>query len=409
MEKEKKGISLINQIMIGVVLGVISGVLFPQISQQISIIGDIFLRLMQMAIPLLVLGQIVQALGGIDRKELSTIGIRTILIFAISSILASYWGILAGLIFKPGSGIDMSLVSEEAVQAQELSIAETLVAFFPSNIMQSLSQGTIIQIIIFALFFGLALNKFMASKPDSKLTQLIEDFNDVITNVIRLVMNFAPIGIFSLMASTIGETGLGVIMPLLSYLLIFAAAMLVFMGLWIMVVSLYCRISPMDIIRGIKNMSIVAVSTVSSAITLPVAMEDTKGKLGVSNRIADLVLPLGVSLNSNGAAMHMAITVITVAQMYGIEMTLQTIIYLGVLATFVSLANAVVPGASLVSLAIIFPQVGLPLESIALFAGLDYFVGMIRTILNVDSDVFTAMLVAKSVGEFNFDKNQVSE
>ena len=136
-------------------------------------------------------------------------------------------------------------------------------------------------------------------------------------------------------------------------------------------------------------------ATTSSAVTLPIALEDTHKKLGVSKRVVDLVLPMGVSLNSNGSAMHMAITVITISQLYGINFNVVSVLYIGILATFISLANAVVPGAGLVSLAIIVPQLGLPIESIALFAGVEWFVGMLRTITNVNSDVFSAVVVDK--------------
>jgi Na+/H+-dicarboxylate symporter len=143
-------------------------------------------------------------------------------------------------------------------------------------------------------------------------------------------------------------------------------------------------------------------ATTSSAITLPIAMEESQNKLGLSSRITNLVLPLGMSLNSNGSAMHMAITVMTIAQMYQINFDGIQMVTVAVTATFVSLANAVVPGAGLVSLAIIVPQLGLPIESIALFAGVEWFVGMLRTILNVNSDVYSALLIAKSADELDY-------
>ncbi len=145
-----------------------------------------------------------------------------------------------------------------------------------------------------------------------------------------------------------------------------------------------------------------ALATTSSAITLPIAMEESQNKLGLSSRITNLVLPLGMSLNSNGSAMHMAITVMTIAQMYQINFDGIQMVTVAVTATFVSLANSVVPGAGLVSLAIIVPQLGLPIESIALFAGVEWFVGMLRTILNVNSDVYSALLIAKSADELDY-------
>lgn len=400
--KNKKKISMTNQIVIAVLLGIILGLALPGFSKNLEIVGTLFLRLMQMSIPILVLGQIVQAVGGIKIKELTNLGGRTIVVFGVSSVLASAWGILFAIIFQPGRGIAISNVGEKVVEAQQISIHETLVGFFPSNIFASLSEGSIVQIIVFALFFGLGLSKYQEAHPDAAFGKILVEFNEIVLNVIRFVMYFAPIGIAALIASTISSLGINIILPLLKYLLVYGIATISFIGIWVIVISLYCRVSPLKLLKNTKEMSIMALATTSSAVTLPTAMEESHEKIGLSDRVVNLVLTLGMSLNSNGSAMHMPITVMTIAQLYDVDYSLQTILYLAVLATFVSLANAVVPGAGLVSLAIIVPQMGLPIESIAIFAGVEWFVGMLRTILNVNSDVFSAIIVGKSVNELDY-------
>lgn len=360
---------------------------------------------MQMAIPILILGQIVQAVGSINPKELTSLGGgRTIAVFGISSLAAALWGgVLMAVIFNPGYGVKMTGFQDASIKAQEISITDTILNFVPKNIFDSLTQGSIIQIIVFALFFGLALNKYLQSHPETQLFQIIVDFNEVIITVIRYVMYLAPLGgIFALIASTISHLGLQIILPLVKYLLVYGLGTILFLGIWILVITLYCKVSPLRLITNMKNMSVMALATTSSAITLPVALEETETKLGLSKRITNLVLPLGMSLNSNGSAMHMAFTVMTIAQMYQLDFDITKMIYLAITATFVSLANAVVPGAGLVSLAVIVPQMGLPIESIAIFAGVEWFVGMLRTILNVNSDVYSAILVAKSVDEIDY-------
>ncbi len=405
-----KKLSMITQIVIAVVLGILLGLVLPGVAQQIKVIGDLFLRLMQMAIPVLILGQIIQAVSSIESKELTSLGGRTIAVFGTSSFLAAVWGILMAVIFKAGTGVNIAGLADATIEAQELSFSETLLGFFPTNIFDALSKGSIIQIILFALFFGVALNKFMDKKPESHLFQVIIDFNDVIILIIRYVMILAPLGIFALISSTISNLGIGIILPLLKYLLVYGLGTLLFLGVWITVITLYAQVNPIQLVKNMKNMSVIALATTSSAITLPVAMEETQHKLGLSERITNLVLPLGMSLNSNGSAMHMAITVMTISQMYQIDFSFQKMFYVAVASTFISLANAVVPGAGLVSLAIIVPQMGLPLESIAIFAGVEWFVGMLRTILNVNSDVYSAIVVAKSANEIDYDifnqKNQ---
>ena len=394
--------SMITQIAIAVVVGILVGLLIPASGNYLKIVGDVFLRLMQMAIPILILGQIVQAVGSINPKELTSLGGRTIAVFGISSLAAALWGVLMAVIFNPGYGVKMTGFQDASIKAQEISITDTILNFVPKNIFDSLTQGSIIQIIVFALFFGLALNKYLQSHPETQLFQIIVDFNEVIITVIRYVMYLAPLGIFALIASTISHLGLQIILPLVKYLLVYGLGTILFLGSWILVITLYCKVSPLRLITNMKNMSVMALATTSSAITLPVALEETETKLGLSKRITNLVLPLGMSLNSNGSAMHMAFTVMTIAQMYQLDFDITKMIYLAITATFVSLANAVVPGAGLVSLAVIVPQMGLPIESIAIFAGVEWFVGMLRTILNVNSDVYSAILVAKSVDEIDY-------
>lgn len=394
--------SMITQIAIAVVVGILVGLLIPASGNYLKIVGDVFLRLMQMAIPILILGQIVQAVGSINPKELTSLGGRTIAVFGISSLAAALWGVLMAVIFNPGYGVKMTGFQDASIKAQEISITDTILNFVPKNIFDSLTPGSIIQIIVFALFFGLALNKYLQSHPETQLFQIIVDFNEVIITVIRYVMYLAPLGIFALIASTISHLGLQIILPLVKYLLVYGLGTILFLGIWILVITLYCKVSPLRLITNMKNMSVMALATTSSAITLPVALEETETKLGLSKRITNLVLPLGMSLNSNGSAMHMAFTVMTIAQMYQLDFDITKMIYLAITATFVSLANAVVPGAGLVSLAVIVPQMGLPIESIAIFAGVEWFVGMLRTILNVNSDVYSAILVAKSVDEIDY-------
>ncbi|MGK0552420.1 dicarboxylate/amino acid:cation symporter [Enterococcus faecalis] len=394
--------STLTQITIAVMLGLLVGLMLPTSGDYLKTIGDVFLRLMQMAIPLLILGQIVQALGSIQPKEVTNLGGRTIAVFGISSFAAALWGVLLAVIFRPGQGIALRASQSSSVQAQKVSISETIINIVPKNLFESLTEGSIIQVIVFALFFGMALNRYLQHRPQSPLLQLVVDFNEVIVMVIKFVMYLAPLGIFALIAATISNLGLQIILPMLKYVLTYGVATLLFLALWVLIITCYCRVNPLRLLSNMREMSVMALATTSSAITLPIELEEAQTKLGLSQRITNLVLPLGMSLNSNGSALHMAFTVMTIAQMYQRSFDWSTMLYLALVATFVSLANAVVPGAGLISLAVIVPQMGLPLESIAIFGGVEWFVGMLRTILNVNSDVYSAILVAQSVDEIDW-------
>lgn len=398
-----KKLSFTSKMLIAMVLGIAAGLIFgPKIS-ALKFIGDIFLRLVQMCVVPLIMGQIIEAVGTPDTKEIGKVGLKTIAIFAISSLLAAMFGIVMGLVFKPGSGMDLSAAHDLTVSVGDSNFIDTLVGFIPSNIFDAMAKGIIIQVISFSLFFGIGLGLYPVKDKKAQFLDLLHTFNDIIMKVITVIMNLAPVGIGILLASTVGQMGKQVILPLAKYLLVFGLGTFIFLILWIVYTAAKVKVSILKLLPKLVPMSLLAIATTSSAVTLPTEMKDAREKIGISDRIANLVLPLGMPLNSNGAAMHMAITVITAAQIYGVSYGLGDYVYIAIMATLLSLANAVAPGADIVSLAMIIPQVGLPIEAIAIFAGVGYFVGALRTILNVDSDVFTAMLVAKSENELDYD------
>ena len=398
-----KKLNFTAKMLIAMVLGIAAGLIFgPKIS-SLKFIGDIFLRLVQMCVVPLIMGQIIEAVGTPDPKEIGKVGSKTIAIFAISSLLAAMFGIVMGLVFKPGSGMDLSAAQDLTVSVGNSSFIDTLVGFVPSNIFDAMAKGVIIQVITFSLFFGIGVGLYPKKDKKAQFLDLLHTFNDIIMKVITIVMNLAPIGIGILLASTVGQMGKQVILPLAKYLLVFGLGTFIFLILWIVYTAAKVKVNILKLLPKLIPMSLLAIATTSSAVTLPTEMKDAREKIGISDRIANLVLPLGMPLNSNGAAMHMAITVITAAQIYGVSYGFGDYIYIAIMATLLSLANAVAPGADIVSLAMIIPQVGLPIEAIAIFAGVGYFVGALRTILNVDSDVFTAMLVAKSENELDYD------
>lgn len=399
-----KKVNMTVQIMIAMVLGVVVGTISKEKIEGIKLLGDIFLRLIQMSIILLVMGQIIEAIGGLNPKELGRQGVKVIIIFLLTSFFAAAFGIITGILLKPGSGIDLSSLSSGGkISTSYLgSASDTVLGFFSINVIKSMADGNIVQVILFAILFGVALSYIRMEKESNKLLEVIIEFNKIILKMISIIMKIAPIGIFSLIASTVGKVGVGVILPLSKYLGVYGLATFTYLIVFFIIVSLYCKVNIVKLIKGMTEMSLMALATTSSAVTLPTEMKDAKEKLGISEKVTKIVLPLGMTLNSNGSAMHMAFTIVTIAQIYGVNYSGAQYLYIAALATLVSLANAVVPGAGLVSLAIIVPQMGLPIDAIAVFAGVEWFVGMLRTILNVDSDTLTALIVAKGEDEIDY-------
>lgn len=386
---------------VAMVAGVVVGAVVGPPMGEIQFVGDIFFRLVQMGIVPFVMCVIIEAVGGLTARDLSGIGLKGIAWFAGSSVLASAFAVAMATIFQPGAGLAGTALVEEAIfegaGTGAVTVQDTLLGFFGNNVVASMGAGAMVPCIVFAVALGLVISFWRGTHDGSCLVyDFIVEFGRLLLSIIRGVMKVAPVGIFCYVSAMVGKLGPEVLIPLLKYLLVLGGSVAMFLVLWNIVVCAACRVSPMLLVRKMWRMSVMALATISSAVTLPVEMDDAKHRLGIRDDIADLVLPLGMPLNSNGASIHLAITAITIAQIYGVGFEGFDFVYLTIISTLLSLANAVAPGADLVSLTMIVPQLGLPLSSIGIFAGLTYPVGAIRTILNVDSDVYCALMVAAS-------------
>lgn len=393
-------------IVVAMIAGIIFGINFNQQAKDIKFIGDVFFRLIQMSIIPFVMGQVIEAVGSLTKEQLGRSGLSAIILFFVSSVIASAFGIATCTLFQPGANFGTIGGDASSITSISTDVSEMVTDFIPSNIFAAMNEGSIIQVIIFSLFFGFAISGYAAKHGSTKVLGLVRELNELLMSIIRTVMKAAPIGIFAYVASTAGSVGLQSLGSLLHYIVVFAASIFAFMALWFILISLVCRTGIAKLLRKMFPMSVMAMATTSSAVTLPVEMRDAKEKLGLDEKIANLVLPLGMPLNSNGAAMYISFTAIMIAQIYGITFDVPYLAYIAIVSMLLSLANAVVPGAGIVSLTMMVPQFGLPLESVAIFAGIDWIMGVFRTVLNVNSDVFCALLVAKLEGKL--DHRQMS-
>lgn len=393
--------------IVAMVAGVVSGFVVGPAMGEIKFIGDIFFRLIQMGIVPFVMCQIIEAIGALSIKQLGNIGAKAIVLFLVSSLLASAFGILTALVMNPGAGLaDTALVQNATsdLEATSMTLQDTLLGFFPSNIISSVASGSMVPCIVFAVFFGVGIVLLHESTgKQSAMYEWVCDLNKILLNIIRIVMNVAPVGIFAYVSASIGTLGFDILVPIGKYIIALALGTLIFTAGWFAVVGVYCQMSIPRLVKKMFRMTVMAASTISSAVTLPIEMEDAKKKIGLDNEVASLVLPLGVSINSNGSALHMALTAIFVSQMYNMEFQGSALIMVCFIAFALSMANAVAPGASLISLTMLIPALGLPMDAIAILGGLEYIVAAIRTTLNVNSDVFCALLVAKSENAIDYD------
>ena len=396
-----KRLGTTNQIMVMLVAGIIVGLLVGEAVAPIKVLGDIFLRLVQMSVVLLVMGAVIEAVGSLAPKDLDKLGIKSLAWFMLSTLIAAAVGIGFALLINPGKGLSLANQTASDIVTPTLRIDEMIVDLFPSNIIESMAEANMIQVIVFALLFGIALSFVQSENKTSKLLELIKEFNKIMIQMVTFIMVLAPFGVFALITWVTGTIGFKVILPLGKFLLTLGLATFFFLLIWFIFVGLYVKVSPLLIAKRMKRILIVAFTTTSSAITLPIEMEDAEKELGISKKITNLVLPLGLALNSNGLATFLAIACITLSQVYGLATDLSSIISIVILSTLATLGTVVVPGGGLVALAIVVPSMGIPIEGIALLAGIDWFSGMFRTISNVAGDTTVALLVAKDENEID--------
>lgn len=396
-----KKIPMTLQIFAAMVLGVAAGLILGERISAIKLLGDIFLRLIQMTVVIMIMGSIVESVASLDAGELGKLGIKMLFWFTLTTLLGAFIGYVLGAVFLPGQGLTLTSTSL-GIQAAGQSISQIILDFIPTNIIQAMANGNMIQVIVFSCMFGIALGAIRQKKESDTLLVWIKEFNGVLLGVIGQAMKFAPIGIAALLAYTTGSIGAKVILPLLKFLMVMGGGTLTYLAILIVFAAFYSKVSPFKVARKLINMSVMALTTTSSAVTLPTQMSDCETKLGISKRVSRLVNPLAMTLNSAGLSLYLSLACITISQVYNIHFGIEEIVRVIVLSALTCLGTVSVPGGGLVALAMVVPGLGLPIEGIALISGIDWFSGMFRTLLNVDGDALIALMIAKREKELDY-------
>lgn len=394
-------VSLTTWLLVAMVLGILVGWAVGPPIGSIKFIGDIFLRLVQMVVVFLVLGCMIQAIGGIDPRGLGRMGVKVVAFYIGTTVLAVICAIIMANLFQPGVGVPKPEGSTAPGQPQEVSWVSVIVNMFPRNPVDAMARMDMFQVIVFGIFVGIALG--LLGERGKRIYELVCDFNEVMIRIVNMVMWFAPVGIFALMAWVTGTVGLAVLIPMAKFLLALLCAVALTL---IVVVGGTVRIAGLSIVqffRKASRMMVVAFTTCSSAVTLPVQMQDAEEKLGIGSKTARFALPLGAIINNDGLSMYLVVASILIAQFFGVELSVVHQLKLALLATLISLGGTAIPGGALINITLVLPAMGLPLEGVALVAGVDRLADMLRTILNVVDDVSCALLVAVTEGDFHRD------
>lgn len=408
-----KKISLSRQILIGLMLGLIIGFVFKEQVSFLKIFGDIFIKLIKMIIVPLTFVLITDVFMSMSNvSKIGKVAMKCMALYVFTTVFATSFGIFVAEVVKPGVGVILTPdffanSGYAAPKAQQVSIANIISNIFPDNVFKSFLNADILQILIFSAFFGIAVNK--VGSESSSISVFIKSLSSVVMTIIDMVIKLTPIGVFGIGAYLAGTQSFKTLASLGWLIAVVYGSILcityIFYGLLLSGFGL----NPLKFFKKVFQVQYFTFLTASSAASIPLSKATCERKMGVSNETASFSIPLGASFNMNGTALHLGATSIFLAQVYGIELGMFQYIQIIILAMILTLGIAGIPGASLVAMPMILSAIGVPVEYIAIYIGIDRFLDMARSSLNVTGDILVATIVDKTSGELNKEIYNSSE
>nr|WP_251862571.1 dicarboxylate/amino acid:cation symporter [Clostridium sp. Marseille-Q2269] len=402
--KRKKSLTfkILFSLFLGIIFGIIANSFFPQqinntISKWVLVpMGNIFLRGIKMlVVPLVLFSIICGAASTGDIKKLGRVGGKIFTYYLITTAVAISIALFIANIFKPGMGIALK-VSKEIVKTEKPQfIMDMLVNMIPSNPIEAMVKGDMLQIIFFALMVGISIT--LVGSKAKNLLNIFEEINVVLLKMINIIMKITPLGVFALISNVIMAQGIKVLIPLIKYLLVAVLILaihtfLVYGGM----LKFIGKLSPISFFKKFWPTMVFAFSTSSSNVTIPINLETCEKKFGVDKSISSFTIPLGATINMDGTAIMQGLAAIFVSQMYGINLSLNQQLTIILMATLASIGTSGVPGTGIVMLSMVFQQVGLPLEGIGIILSVDRIFDMARTAVNITGDAVGTLIVANS-------------
>ena len=422
-----KKLALHWKILMGMVLGVLFALLMVQfdwgsdfIKDWIKPFGKMFINALKLIAVPLILASLIKGVSDLkDISKLSKMGGKTIATYVATTVIAVCIGLLVVNIIQPGKSIseetrtellesykaDAESKKEAALKQKESGPLQALQDLIPSNIVNAASDnGNMLQIIVFAIFFGIGLILIPEDKS-TPVKSFFDGFNEVILKLIDLIMLAAPFGVFALLATLVAESpSIDLFQALLWYAFSVVLGLVIMIILYAVIVKIFTKKSPSFFFKGISPAQLLAFSTSSSAATLPVTMERVEEHLGVEEEVASFVLPIGATINMDGTSLYQAVAAVFIAQTFGMDLSFTAQLGIIVTATLASIGSAAVPGAGMVMLVIVLGQAGIPEAGLALIFAIDRPLDMCRTTVNVTGDAAVSMIVANSVGKLREPK-----
>ncbi|MCF6142785.1 hypothetical protein PMAG_a0233 [Pseudoalteromonas mariniglutinosa NCIMB 1770] len=417
--------SLTTRIMIGMFLGVAVGFIFQAIlageddyliplglfslpikgffvDGLFHIGGQIFIASLKMlVVPLVFVSLVCGTCSLSDPKKLGRLGGKSICLYLITTAIAITVAITLALLVNPGEGIN--LPSDAAYNAKEApTLAQVIIDMFPTNPIDAMASGNMLQVIVFSLLFGIAMA--LSGSAGKRVAVVFEDLNTVILKLVTLLMNVAPYGVFFLMAKLFTTIEVDLIVSLAKYFGVVMAALAIHAFVnYTILLKLLTGLNPIIFLKKMKHACLFGFSTSSSSATMPITLETATKKLGAKNSVASFTIPLGATINMDGTAIMQGVATVFIAQVFSVDLTISDYLMVILTATLASVGTAGVPGVGLIMLAMVLNQVGLPVEGIAIIIGVDRLLDMTRTAVNVTGDCMVTCVVAKSEGQLDED------
>jgi Na+/H+-dicarboxylate symporter len=421
--------SLTNKILLGMVLGVVVGVIFNLVlgldetnatattgyGQWIQVfilngvldaIGQIFVASLKLLVVPLVFVSLVcgaASLGGHSR--MGALATKTVGLYLLTTALAIALAMGVAVIVDPGASVNMAVANNYVAPAAP-SVKETFIGIFPSNPIQAMAEGNMLQVIVFSILFGIAISR-TGGEIGASMATFFNHLNEVVLRMVMLLMQLAPYGVFCLLVKLFSSLGFGAIIDLAKYF---------FTVLFVLLLHAFCvygallkllsGLSPVIFFKKMWKVVVFAFSTASSNATLPITMRTVEHDLGVDNKVASFSVPLGATINMDGTAIMQGVATVFIAQAYNVDIGIAGYLMVILTATLASVGTAGVPGVGLVTLAMVLQSVGLPVEGIALIIGVDRFLDMVRTAVNVTGDAVVSVIVGNSEGMLDRNRYQ---
>ncbi|MGB0897972.1 MAG: dicarboxylate/amino acid:cation symporter [Psychrobium sp.] len=409
----KKPLGLTMKILIGMGLGIIIGAIIQFAMGDVKFVqdnivnglfhagGKMFVNSLKMlVVPLVFISLVCGTCSLSDPSKLGRLGGKSIALYLTTTAIAITLAIALALVIAPGV-TDQAMTSTASFSAKEApSLTQVLINIIPSNPINAMAEGNMLQIIVFALLFGIAVS--LAGESGKRIASLFDDMNEVVMKIVNIIMNLAPYGVFFLMAKLASEISPSTFLNVAKYFFVVLLALGVHAFVtYPTILKFLTGLNPIIFIRKMRDTALFAFSTASSNATIPVTLETTTKKMGVDNSIASFTVPLGATINMDGTAIMQGVATVFIAQVYGVDLSITDYLMVILTATLASIGTAGVPGVGLIMLAMVLQQVGLPVEGIALIIGVDRLLDMTRTAVNVTGDSMVTVIVAKTEKELD--------